>query len=291
MHSENTLDQLSVGNIATLASLLEVTAPKPGNVHRGADFEDVTFTDFVTSGVLLGETIDRSAKASIGSTVLDAVRWNQQIVGTNTNLGIVLLLVPMAKCLEQQGKLDVESMNTTLAQLNKDDCRFVYEAIKIASPGGLGSVDKHDVNDSAPDDLLKAMAFSAKRDRVAKQYTDGFFDVFQEVVALLVQGQEQFSTIEEAIVFAHVSLMARFPDSLIVRKNGSEVGDKTVSMAGDCIDALQLGTKQFYARVSDLDLWLRSDGHRRNPGTTADLIAAGLFAAIANSQIRLKTND
>ena len=39
--------------------------------------------------------------------------------------------------------------------------------------------------------------------------------------------------------------------------------------------------------LADLDFWLRSDGHRRNPGTTADLIAAGLFAALREHQIAL----
>jgi triphosphoribosyl-dephospho-CoA synthase len=32
--------------------------------------------------------------------------------------------------------------------------------------------------------------------------------------------------------------------------------------------------------LTELDFWLRSDGHRRNPGTTADLIAAGLFVGL-----------
>ena len=41
--------ELSIGQCASLACLLEVSAPKPGNVHRGADFEDMTFADFAAS--------------------------------------------------------------------------------------------------------------------------------------------------------------------------------------------------------------------------------------------------
>ncbi len=93
-----TLSRMSPGRIATLVSLLEVTAPKPGNVHRGADFEDVTFEDFVLSAVTLGDSIDRTQNDRIGNTILDAVQSTRAVVGTNTNLGIALLLVPLAKC-------------------------------------------------------------------------------------------------------------------------------------------------------------------------------------------------
>ena len=32
--------------------------------------------------------------------------------------------------------------------------------------------------------------------------------------------------------------------------------------------------------LARFDRWLRADGHRRNPGTTADLIAACLFVCL-----------
>ena len=87
-------ESLSIGRIATLACIFEVTAPKPGNVHRGADFEDVTFGDFLISAVAIGEVFDRP-DLSIGQNVLQAVQQTQALVGTNTNLGIVLLLSPL----------------------------------------------------------------------------------------------------------------------------------------------------------------------------------------------------
>jgi len=88
---------LSPGGLATLSCILEVVAPKPGNVHRGADFDDVTLVDFTTSAVILGNVIDGSVESSAGETVLQAVRANSKIVGTNTNLGIILLLVPLRR--------------------------------------------------------------------------------------------------------------------------------------------------------------------------------------------------
>ena len=40
---------LPVGLCAQLACVLEATARKPGNVHRFADFDDVSYLDFVTA--------------------------------------------------------------------------------------------------------------------------------------------------------------------------------------------------------------------------------------------------
>ena len=39
--------------------------------------------------------------------------------------------------------------------------------------------------------------------------------------------------------------------------------------------------------IGDLDSWLRADGHSRNPGATADLMAAALFAALRDETIAL----
>ena len=64
---------LSVGQCATLACLLEATAPKVGNVHRGTDFDDLTFTDFAASAVLIAPAMETAATSGVGRAVLDAV--------------------------------------------------------------------------------------------------------------------------------------------------------------------------------------------------------------------------
>jgi len=46
--------QMDVATLAQLSCLLEVSAPKPGNVHRGADFEDLTYPDFLVAAALIG---------------------------------------------------------------------------------------------------------------------------------------------------------------------------------------------------------------------------------------------
>lgn len=300
----NTEFNLSVGRVATLACLLEVTAPKPGNVHRGADFEDLTFGDFMVSAVVIGEVFDR-ANLSVGEMVLEAIRTTRNHVGTNTNLGIVLLIAPLVAVLQSQstaaGLSRGDAVNC-LNELTSEDGQRIYAAIQLAKPGGMGQAVSQDVNDTAgPVNLLAAMKASEGHDSIARQYANGFEDVFGMGQALLRQGQQLFSDLNSAIVFAHVAWMAEQADTLIQRKCGQDVARQAQTMARRAIDAIDLTDSEglpsdsdltrshvetFWERVGELDFWLRSDGHRRNPGTTADLIAATLFVAIWNGDLR-----
>ncbi len=283
---------MTPGGIATLACLLEVSAPKPGNVHRGADFEDSTLNDFLSSAVALGQAIDRSASKGVGETVLAAVEATQALVGSNTNLGMILLLVPLSKVNLGGEELTSRSVSKLLAETTESDTKFIYDAIRLAQPGGLGVVDQMDVNDAVedpPGSLLQAMELAADRDMIARQFVSGFAQAF-EVAKTLNQSRLRFSRLSDAIVLTHVMMIARFGDSLIERKCGKQVSADTRVRAQRVLELLpqtgdDLAYERFWNAVGDFDFWLRSDGHRRNPGTTADLISAGLFVALASGEI------
>ena len=79
------------------ACVMEATAPKPGNVHPGAAFEDVTYEDFVRSAEIVAPVLARAGELGVGWVMLEAVRATQAAIGRNTNLGIVRpLLAPLA---------------------------------------------------------------------------------------------------------------------------------------------------------------------------------------------------
>jgi triphosphoribosyl-dephospho-CoA synthase len=281
---------LTVGQQATLACLLEVAAAKPGNVHRAADFEDLVFEDFLVSATLLGNVLDAYRDHSVGKTIEAAISQTQNLVRTNTNLGLVLLIVPLAKAAQHEGDIRSQTVQLILDQLTNDDAEEVYRAIRISGAGGLGTVEKHDVRGpSGPDDLIAAMQMAEARDLVAAQYSSGFTTVLEVVVPLLSRGRNECERLSEGIVFAHVALMSRFPDSLIQRKCGWGTACTSQMLAKKAMDAWESKSEAesgvFWERVAELDFWLRCDGHRRNPGTTADLIAAGLFVAIHNGTI------
>lgn len=269
---------MSVGQCATLACLLEVTAPKPGNVHRGADFDDMTFMDFAASATVIGPVMDAATANGVGETVLQAVRGTRQMVRVNTNLGTVLLLAPLA-CVPRGLSLE-SGVNAVLGNLTDDDARAVYEAIRLAEPGGLGKVDEMDVADDAPSDLMAAMRSAADRDMVARQYAEDFEHVLRFVVPSLCRGAQAGWSLTETIIHTHLRLLAQFPDSLIARKCGPDVAQQAADRAAAVLDTGEPGDDEYLRALGDLDFWLRSDGHRRNPGTTADLIAAGLFVVL-----------
>ncbi|MDP6554267.1 MAG: triphosphoribosyl-dephospho-CoA synthase [Pirellulaceae bacterium] len=269
---------LSVGQCATLACLLEVIATKPGNVHRAADFEDLGLLDFAVSSAAIEPAIALAHQQGVGAAVLQATRATQDLVQSNTNLGTILLLAPLAAVSAEMPL--VEGLPGVLANLQPADAAAVYEAIRLASPGGLGKVDEMDVAGASPPDLLTAMRHAADHDLVARQYTNGFEQVFGLVAPRIVEGCQCGLSLTTAVIDAHIFLMAQHPDSLIARKCGQAVAVASSERAARVIAAGQPNSDAYSRAASDLDFWLRSDGHRRNPGTSADLIAAALFVAL-----------
>ncbi len=270
--------RLTIGQCSSLACLLEAAAPKPGNVHRGADFEDLTFVDLATAGIAIAPAMDRAASQSLGRTVLEAITATRQFTKTNANLGIVLLMAPLAAVPRDEPL--TTGLAKVLSTLTADDCRDVYEAIRLAKPGGLGQTATADIHAEPPADLIVAMRLAAERDLVARQYANGFREVLTMIVPKLQKGVARGWSLSDTIVRTHLETMCEFPDSLIARKCGPAVAQQAADRAATVLAVGEPGDDEYLDALADLDFWLRSDGHRRNPGTTADLIAAGLFAAL-----------
>ncbi len=275
---------LSVGACATLACLLEATAPKPGNVHRGADFADMTFADFVVSAAAIGPVMERAAERGVGATVLEAIRATRRLVPVNTNLGTVLLLAPLAAVPGSQRLGD--GLPQVLAGLTARDAEDVYAAIRLAQPGGLGTAAEMDVAGSAPQSLLEAMGAAADRDMVARQYGEGFRHVLQTVAPWIVEGCAAGWPLTHAVIHTQLRMLAAYPDSLIARKCGSQTAERAAALAYRVLQSGSPGDDAYAHELGELDFWLRSDGNRRNPGTTADLIAAGLFVVLREGRIQ-----
>jgi len=275
---------LSIGSCATLACLLEATAPKPGNVHRGADFADMGFTDFVVSAAAIGPVLERAAERGVGPTVLEAVRATRRLVPVNTNLGTVLLLAPLAAAPRTEPL--ARGVPQVLAGLTARDAEDVYAAIRLAQPAGLGTTDEMDVAGTAPPSLLAAMVAAASRDMVARQYAEGFTHVLQTVAPWIVDGCAAGWTLTDAVIHTQLRLLVAYPDSLIARKCGRQTAERAAAIAQRVLNAGEPGDEDYFAELGELDFWLRSDGHLRNPGTTADLIAAGLFVVLREGLVR-----
>ncbi len=272
----------TLGSCATLACLWEATAPKPGNVYRGADFDDATYADFLTSAAVIGPAIEMAAGQGVGAAVLSAVQATQTAVATNTNLGTVLLLAPLAAVPRE--KSIANGIAEVLSACDEHDTRQVYQAIRTAHPAGLGKVQQADVQETPTIPLQEAMRLAASRDLVARQYTNHFQQV-QQVANSLSQGVQQGWPLAQSIVHSFLTLLAEHPDSLIARKCGDEDASEVSVRSAAVLAQGEPGQEDYERGLTELDFWLRSDGHRRNPGTSADLIAAGLFVLLRDDRL------
>lgn len=275
--------QHTIAQCVTLACLLEVTAPKPGNVHRGADFDDLTFADFLVSGVTIGPLLAQAAEIGVGSAVLQAVEATQRAIGTNSNLGMILLLAPLAAV--PQGESLRDGVQVVLQQLGPEDAAAIWQAINAARPGGLGRAEQHDVAGPPPQSILDAMRLAADRDLVAAQYANGFAHVFGHVVPWLCEERQRLGSLMDAIVRTQIRMLAQFPDTLIARKSGMEIAARASQLAQQVLGAASSSDQAYHGALADFDFWLRSAGRKRNPGTTADLLAAGLFVVLRDRLI------
>ena len=261
-----------------LACLLEATARKPGNVHPEASFPDLTYADFVKSAAVIAKILANIESHTIGCSIKECISETQKVISSNSNLGMVLLLAPLAAVPPE--KTIAEGIQEVLEQLSIQDAKEVYEAIRIANPGGLGNTKTEDVASEPTGTLRDVMCIAANHDSVASEYANNFCITLSTAVPALQTFWKQCTNWEEAVIRLQLQLMSDFPDTLIARKCGIEEAQQSAMHANEVLKA-----EDFKTNLSKLDSWLRFKGNQRNPGTTADLIVAGLFVAMRDGFI------
>jgi len=266
---------LSLAQQVQLACLLELSAPKAGNIGPLREFADTTFADMARSALMLGEALteERARRLPVGRLIAEAVQATARVAQANTNLGIVLLFAPLARAAATRtaGEDLRAALSRTLAALDVADARSAFAAIVRARPGGLGDGGEHDVRRPARVSLREAMAAAAQRDSIASEYVSDYAIVFGEGLPLLRAALARGLPTLEAIVTLQLELLARRPDTLIARKAGPRAAEVVSHAAAEVLAGRR--------SRAELDAQLRADRNRLNPGTTADLIAATLLAA------------
>ena len=273
---------MPLGLLIQIAGVWEATARKPGNVYPGADFENTSYLDFILSTAAAGHALHFAPAKPVGESVSAAIRATGAVCRSNTNLGIALLLAPLAAVTTQELRAGLVAV---LMGLTLTDAQRVYGAIRLANPGGLGDAPEQDVRNEPTVTLLEAMKLAADRDMVARQYANGFADVFDFGVPAFLAGFERFGCVEAAIIDSQVRWLAEYRDSLIARKNGPAVAADVQKRAAEVLAQGGIATAEGRAAGVALDRHLRSDGNKLNPGTTADLITACLFVALRENRV------
>jgi len=268
------------------ACLLEATARKAGNVHPEAGFEHLCYEDFVRSARAVAPVLATSRESGVGASILKAVQATKAVCDHNTNLGIILLLAPLAAVPQEISLRD--GIASVLSSMNVEVSRLVFEAIRLTAPRGLGDSETEDVDSEPTQPLAEIMSLAAERDLIARQYSTCFELVFQFSETFLDNDSFQ-SDWESQVIRLQLELMAATPETDILRKCGVAEAKEASLQARAVLDAGWPEASSSKTLFTEFDAWLREKGSRRNPGTAADIVTACLFVALREGRITMPT--
>ncbi len=267
----------------------EIEAPKPGNVHVFAGGHGMTADDFLRSAGAAAPALS-NPEFSVGARILAAVEATFAQVGKNTNLGIILLCAPLAAAAEKGGDLHTR-VKETLSGLTREDASSAFTAILRAGPAGLGTASRHDVRGPPAATLLEAMRAAADRDKIAYQYAFDFSDIFETGLASLADASEKRWPAPWPVTSTYLAFLARFPDTHIARKFGQNSAARVHIEAAQARGRFMTSANpaDALAGLLSFDRHLKASG--LNPGTTADLTVASVFAeTLSRGLINLRNN-
>ena len=264
---------------------LDILTFKPGNVSVYAAGHDMTAEHFRVSASVSAKPITDFA-LSLGEKIFYSIRDTYDAVGCNTNLGIVLLCAPLIQGLQtllsnQKNAVSLrEQVSVVLDATSITDADWVYQAIRIAKPGGLGHADQQDVAEQPQVTLQQAMCLATDKDRVAYQYANDYKDIFEYGVPCYRQALSRYGDERWATLSVYASFLASIPDSLIERKHGKRFTRMVASRMTLVNQQLQEFSpdkpEHLFSILKDVDAEFKAAGI--NPGTTADLTVTSVFA-------------
>ena len=299
----------TISRCLQIATILEVSTQKPGNVGFESNFETTRIEHFLASTIAVGPTFQKAAylgikvanknlkvdKVGVGELIKEAccevATWQH---GGNTILGTIILLIPIAIAAGMTPKTKTETDFSSLRQkidlvvksTTALDSVNLYEAVDIANPSGLGGAPDFDVsNPKSKKHLLTQNVGLFEVFKIAQSYDDICYEwvnnypiTFDLAYPYLKQQLKQ-KTLNISILQTFLKILSTRPDTFIARKAGKE---KSRQVTLEAKKALELGgpeTTEGKKSIETLDKKLRAAKNNLNPGTTADLTAAALALA------------
>ncbi len=260
---------------------LDMQAIKPGNVGLHANANDLSVEDFVRSAQVSAEPLMR-ADISLGERIYVAVKATHEAVSTNTNLGIILLIAPLVEAYLHNKKPSIpitKLISDVLQNTTVEDAKLVYRAIRLAEPGGMGQKNNQDLSEEPDVSLLNTMKIAQSWDRIAAQYSNNYTDVFEYGVPRYRSFMQRWDDERWATTGVFLGYLSQFSDSLIERKFGllkaKEISDMITPLERELCRSDSPGW--YEAQLMEIDSQLKRN--RINPGTSADLTIASIFAA------------
>ena len=278
-----TQDRSAVDN-AQLALLLEVSGtPKPGNVDRHRDLDELRFEQFMAGAIGARRGLAAAADGvSVGTAFKKGVAGMSTQTGGNTQFGCLLLLIPLIKAAREQS-LTPDGVRSVVESTTVEDAIDFYTAFEHVDvavdepPPDADALDVRRGSDVAPtlrgreltlSDIMELSADPEGRlgDGNAREWVSGFERTFRAADALLADK----GPVVDRTARVFLDLLADEPDTLVAINHGErvarEVSDRAAAVGDDLAAAEQLAEA------------FVETGY--NPGTTADITAAALFVAL-----------
>ena len=276
---------------AQLALLLEVAGtPKPGNVDRRRELDDLRFEHFLAGAIGARRGFEMAAAgAAVGTAFERAVAGMADQRGGNTQFGALLVLVPLVRAAADD--LSQPVAESVAAETTVADAAAFYRAFEHVDvavddpPADADALDVRRGSDAIPAvearglTLQEVMALSVPGDDVAREWVTGFERSFAAADRIAVDD----GPIADRAAAVFLELLAERPDTHVQTTHGAETAREVTDRAASLVDRdapeTQPGAVDGFAdELVDRGI---------NPGTTADLTAAGLFIALERGAIRV----
>ncbi len=295
------MDPDLIAKIAQMASVLEVSGhPKPGNVHRTQDFEDMVFEDFLISGIAIGNTMKKAAerglkyadegkfhKIRLGELIREAVLETNRWVENNTNLGIIMLLTPLSAAAGNISHFNDlrDKFHDLMLATTPYDAVDLYDAINIADAGGMGERENLDVgSEKAKEELLEKEINMYEVLKISSSWDALAYELTHKMPVSFGLGYPTYKQlkkvhgINKATVQTFLTILASKQDTLISRKYDQSVSARVKADAKIILDKGGILTHEGRSLLVKFDQDLMNKKY--NPGTTADLTASSLMIAL-----------
>ncbi|MDG6243479.1 MAG: triphosphoribosyl-dephospho-CoA synthase [Methanolobus sp.] len=294
-----------IARCAQLAMCLEVSAsPKPGNVHRQSDYDDTRYEHFLASAAAVSPVVEEASLNTTGvgsfisKAVNESVLWQK---GGNTHFGAFILMMPLAMA---AGELLQEDDTFTIRQLVESAYRMVrnssttdsahfYSCFEAAGVR-VNPADEFDLRDRGAIDqihekdmtLYKLMDIARGYDIIANEWVTGFKRC-SLCAEIIIDGMHGIyapnikADINDVTVYAFLKILSENEDTFISTKHDSKTALYVSGKANMILEEMYKKDKDFNSILSliqDLDDELLK--RNINPGSTADIIIAGMFISL-----------
>ncbi|MBN2110601.1 MAG: triphosphoribosyl-dephospho-CoA synthase [Methanosarcinaceae archaeon] len=295
-----------IGRCAQLAMCLEVSAsPKPGNVDRHDDYEDTRYEHFLASAIGMYPVMEEAAGRSNGTglliknAVMESISWQK---GGNTHFGAIILLVPLAMAAGRilKGKdtftipeltecaHDIVKNTDTTDAIDLYSC-FDAAGVKVNPVEEFSLQDKQAIGEMKEKKvtLYELMEIAKEYDLIANEWISGFnrcAACAENIVAGM--NNEPFygspgADINDVVVCTFLKTLSENEDTFITTKFDRKTSLSVSSRAGSIIQKIYNNEADFYnIRPLILEMDRELLEKRINPGSTADIMIAGIFIAL-----------